>query len=87
MSCNTSKSHHFARKKFGSSSTCASLEISIEQQLQTYTNHNGVTWVGKKKDFVNVPIYSYKSLGSVRHIMIGKPRQLSTYNTTIEQHK
>ena len=41
-------------------------------------------WVGKKRDFVNVPSYSYESLGSVKHIMVDKPTQLSTNTTTIE---
>ena len=40
-------------------------------------------WIGKKKDFVNVPIYSYENLGSVGYIMIGKLKQLSTDTTTI----
>ena len=40
-------------------------------------------WVGKKKDFVNVPINSYENLGSVGHIMIGKLKQLSIDTTTI----
>ena len=40
-------------------------------------------WVGKKKDFVNVPMYSYANLGTVGHIMIGKLKQLSTDTITI----
>ena len=31
-----------------------------------------------------MPIYTYESLGSVRHIMVGKPTKLSTNTTTIE---
>ena len=49
-----------------------------------YTNHYGGKWVGKKRDFLNMPIYMYESLGSVGHIMVGKPAELSTKTTTIE---
>ena len=83
MSCNTSKSHCSMRKRFGSNSTCTLSKIWIKQ-LQTYTDHYGVTWFGKKRDFVNVPMYSYESLRSIGHIMVDKPRELSTGNTTIE---
>ena len=31
-----------------------------------------------------MPIYTYESLGSVGHIMVGKPTKLSTDTTTIE---
>ena len=31
-----------------------------------------------------MPIYMYESLGSVRHIMVGKLTKLSTDTTTIE---
>ena len=31
-----------------------------------------------------MPIYTYESLGSVEHIMVGKPTKLSTDTTTIE---
>ena len=31
-----------------------------------------------------MPIYTYESLGSVGHIMVGKPTKLSTNITTIE---
>ena len=65
------------RNKFGSTSTCGSSQVLADQQLQTYTNHYGGKWVGKKRDFVNMPIYMYKSLGSVGHIMVGKPTKLS----------
>ena len=86
MSSNTSKSHHALRKFFGSSSTCASSKNSTEPQLQTYTDHYGltVTWVEKKKDFVNAPIDTNNKLGSVGYIMVGEPRQLGANNTTID---
>ena len=72
------------RNKFGSTSTNESSQVLTDQQLQTYTNHYGGKWVGKKKDFVNMPIYTYESLGSVGHIMVGKPTKLRTDTTTIE---
>ena len=72
------------RNKFGSTSTCGLSEPPADQQLQTYTDYYGGKWVGKKKDFVNMPIYTYESLGSVGHIMVGKPTKLSTDTTTIE---
>ena len=31
-----------------------------------------------------MPIYTYESLGSVEHIMVGKPTKLSTDSTAIE---
>ena len=31
-----------------------------------------------------MPIYTYESLGSVGHIMVGKPTKLSTDTTAIE---
>ena len=40
--------------------------------------------VGKKRDFLNMSIYTYKSLGSIGHIMVGKPTKLSTNTTAIE---
>ena len=55
-----------------------------EQQLQTYTDHYGGKWVGKKIDFATIPIYTYESLGSVGHIIISKPAQLSTDTTPTE---
>ena len=73
-----------SRNKFGSTSTNASSQVLADQQLHTYTNHYGGKWIGKKRDFVNVPIYTYKSLGSVGHIMVRKPTKLSTDTTTIE---
>ena len=51
---------------------------------QTYTNHYGGKWVGNKRDFINVPIYMYESLGSVWHIMVDKPTKLSIDTTAIE---
>ena len=42
----------------------------------------GGKWVGKKRDFLNMPIYTYESLGNVEHIMVGKPTKLSTYTTS-----
>ena len=78
MSCNTSTSNHTMWKKFGSTSTNGSSQVPTDQQLQIYTNHYGGKWVGKKRDFVNMPIYTYESLGSVGCIMVGKPTKLST---------
>ena len=72
------------RNKFGSTSTNESSQVPTDQQLQTYTNHYGGKWVGKKRDFVSIPIYTYESLGSVRHIIVGKPTKLSTDTTTIK---
>ena len=72
------------QNKFGSTSTNESSQVPTDQQLQTYTDHYGGKWVGKKRDFVNMPIYTYESLGSIRHIMVGKLTKLSTNTTTIE---
>ena len=72
------------QNKFGSTSACGSSEVPANQQLQTYTDHYGGKWVGKKRDFVNMPIYTYESLGSVGHIMVGKPTKLSIDTTAIE---
>ena len=72
------------QNKFGSTSTNGLSQVPIDQQLQTYTNHYGGKWVGKKRDFLSMPIYTYESLGSVGHIMVGKPTKLSTDTTTIE---
>ena len=84
MSRNASSSKPTVRNKFGSTSTNASSQVPTEQQLQTYTDHYGGKWVGKKRDFINVPIYTYKSLGSVGHIIVGKPTKLSIDTTAIE---
>ena len=72
------------RNKFGSTSTNVSSQVPTEQQLQTYTNQYEGKWFGKKRDFVNVPRYTYESLGSVGHIMVGKPTKLSIDTTAIE---
>ena len=72
------------RNKFGSTLTNESSQVPTDQQLQTYTNHYGGKWVGKKRDFINMLIYMFESLGSVGHIMVGKPTKLSTDTTTIE---
>ena len=84
MSRNISMSNHKMRSKFGSTSACGSLEVPADQLLQTYIDLYGGKWVGKKRDFVNMPIYTYESLGSVGHIMVGKPIKLSTDTTAIE---
>ena len=65
------------RNKFESTSTNGSSQLLADQQLQTYTNQYEGKWFGKKRDFVNVPRYTYESLGSVGHIMVGKPTKLS----------
>ena len=72
------------RNKFGSTSTNGLSQVLADQQLQTYTDHYGGKWVGKKRDFFNMPIYTYESLGSVGYIMFGKPTKLSTDTTLIE---
>ena len=85
MSRDASSSKPMVQNKFGSISTNASSQVSAEQQLQTYPDHYGGKWVGKKKrDFVDIAIYTYESLGNVRHIMVGKPAQLSTDTTTTD---
>ena len=84
MSRNASTSNRTMRNKFGSTSTNESSQVPTDQQLQTYTDHYRGKWVGKKRDFVNMPIYTYESLGSVGHIMVSKPTKLSTNTTTIE---
>ena len=84
MSRNTSTSNHRMRNKFGSTLTNGSSQVPVDQQLQTYTDHYGGKWVGKKRDFLHMPIYMYESLGSVRYIMVGKPTKLNTNTTAIE---
>ena len=69
------------RNKFGSTLTNVSSQVPTEQQLQTYTNQYEGKWFGKKRDFVNVPIYTYESLGSVG---LGKSTKLSIDTTAIE---
>ena len=73
MSRNASSSKPTVRNKFGSTSTNASSQVPADQQLQTYTDHYGGKWVGKKRDFINIPIYTYESLGSLRQIMVSRP--------------
>ena len=84
MSRNASTSNRTMRNKFGSTSTNGSSQVPTDQQLQTYTNHYRGKWVGKKRDFINMPIDTYKSLGSIGHIMVDKPTKLSTDTTIIE---
>ena len=84
MSCNASTSNRTMQNKFGSTSANESSQVPTDQQLQIYTDHYEGKWVGKKRDFVNMPIYMYEGLGSVGHIMVGKPTKLSTDTTTIE---
>ena len=84
MSHNASTSNRTMWNKFRSTSTNESSQVPIDQQLQTYTDHYGGKWVGKKRDFINMPIFTYKSIGSVRHIMVSKPTKLSTNITAIE---
>ena len=84
MSCNASTLNRKMWNKFGSTSTCGSSQVPADQQLQIYTDHYGGKWVGKKRDFVNMLIYTYESLGSVGHIMVGKPIKLSIDTTATE---
>ena len=84
MSRNASTSNHTMRNKFGSTSTNESAQVPTDQQLQIYTDHYEGKWVGKKRDFVNMSIYTYEGLRSVGQIMVGKPIKLSTDTTTIE---
>ena len=72
------------RNKFESTSTNESSQVPTDQQLQTYTDHYGGKWVGKKRHFINMSIYTYESLGSVGHIMVDKPPKLSTDTTAIK---
>ena len=78
MSRNASTSNRTMRNKFGSTSTNGLSQVPANQQLQTYIDHYGGKWIGKKRDFLNMPIHTYESLGSVGHIMVGKPPKLST---------
>ena len=84
MSRNTSTSNRIMWNKFGSTSTNGLSQVPADQQLHTYTDHYGGKWVGKKRDFLNMPIYTYESLGSIGNIMVGKPTKLSTDTTAIE---
>ena len=49
MSHNASSTKTMVRNKSGSTSTYASSQVLAEQQLQTYTDHCGGKWVGKKE--------------------------------------
>ena len=84
MRRNASTSNCIMRNKFGFTSTKGLSQVPANQQLQTYTEHYGGKWVGKKRYFLNMPIYTYKSLGSVGHIMVCKPTKLSTDTTAIK---
>ena len=84
MSRNALTSNRTMRNKFGSTSTNGLSQVPTDQQLQTYTDHYGGKWVEKKRDFLNMPIYMYKSLGSVEHIMVSKTIKLSIDTSTIE---
>ena len=84
MSHNTSTSNCTMWNKFGSTSINVSSQVPTNQQLHTYTDHYGGNWVGKKRYFVNAPIYTYDRLGGIGHIMVGEPRKLGADNTTIE---
>ena len=84
MTYNVSTSNRTVQNKFGSTLTNGLSQVLADQQLQTYTDYYGGKWVEKKRDFLNMPIYTYKSLGSVGHIMVGKPTKLSTDTTAIE---
>ena len=84
MSHNASTSNRTMRNKFGSTSTNGLSQVPTDQQLQTYIDHYGGKWVGKKRDFLNMSRYTYESLGSVGYIMVGKPTKLSTDTIVIE---
>ena len=58
MSCNTSTSNRTMRNKFGSTSTNGLSQVPADQQQQTYIDHYGGKWVGKERDFFNMPIYT-----------------------------
>ena len=83
MSCNASTSNRTMWNKFGSTSTNGLSQVPIDQQLQTYTNHYGGKGVEKKRDFLNMPIYTYESLESIGHIMV-QPTKLNIDTTVIE---
>ena len=84
MSHSASTSNRTMRNKFGSTSTNGLSQVPTDQQLQTYIDHYGGKWVGKKRDFLNMSRYTYESLGSVGYIMVGKPTKLSTDTIVIE---
>jgi hypothetical protein len=83
MSSKSSRSLHSKKEELGSHSRRDTLKIPKETQLQSYTDHYGVTWHGKKREFVNAPINSYDSLGSVGHIIIGEARKVTTTSDTL----
>ncbi len=83
MSSKSSRSLCSKKEELGSYSRRDTLKIPKETQLQSYTDHYGVTWHGKKREFVNAPINSYDSLGSVGHIIIGEARKVTTTNNTL----
>lgn len=43
---------------------------SSTEQLDEYTDRNGVTWLGKIREFTNMPIFTYDPLGHVGHILV-----------------
>ena len=61
MSSKSSRSLRSKKEELESHSRRDILKIPIETQLQSYTDHYGVTWHGKKREFVNAPINSYDS--------------------------
>ena len=83
MSFKSSRSLHSKKEELGSHSRRDTLKIPKETQLQSYTNHYGVIWHGNKREFVNAPINSYDSLGSVEHIIIGEARKINTTSDTL----
>ena len=87
MSSKSSRSLRSKKEELGSHSRCDKLKILMETQLYTYTDHYGVTWHEKKRDFVNTPINLYDSLGSIGHIIIGETRKVTTTSDTLESHE
>ena len=79
-----SRSHRTMKKELGSHSRGEALKNPLQSPLQRYTDHYRVTWQGKKREFINKLIWVYNSLGSVGHIMIGEPTQLTTIGSPIE---
>ena len=56
------------------------------QQINNY-RHTQTTMEGngsKRREISLICQYTYESLGSVEHIMVGKPTKLSTDTTAIE---
>ena len=84
MSSKNSRSLRSKKEELGSHSRHDKRKIPMETQLHTYTDHYGVTWHGKKRDFVNTPINSYDSLGSIGHIIIGVAKKVTTTSDTLE---